>query len=272
MRASQPGYRNLVILPNSVVGSARFTLQLLVTDGRSTGNARVDVRANVPPIGGATAVSPRNGTQFNTTFVFTQAGWSDPDTPLSYGYDYRTLDAGESTDCSASAADWTPLAGALAQPKHSDDKLPAGEVIVRGYASDVLGARSCTFVQLTVLPPQTSASTASVVSSVLDSVVSGAAQGQGGTVQAISLLASMLNTPSVETAPVAAAGAELQPYAPPPPAAPPLAGDALAEQEELRERMIGMLEGAVSSGWCAVGGEQGWCAVGGTQWVVSSGW
>ena len=76
---------------------------------------------------------------------------------------------------------------------------------------------------------------------------------QGGAVQAISLLASMLNTAAaapVSATPSATDGTDdttvlSPPFAPPPPVAPPLVGAALAEQEQLRNRMIGMLEDSV---------------------------
>lgn len=171
---------------------------------------------------------------------------------MTFGYDYWTLTTIPSDDCSAQALGWTPMAGALTQPKHNNDKLPAGdEIRVRGYAADLYGARACSFVSLSVLPPPTTSSTEDLVSSVLDSVAAGLTQGQGGAVQAISLLASMLNTATVDSSAATTPNIPsfnsglLSPLAPPPPLAPPLVGAALVQQEQLREQMIGMLNDAL---------------------------
>jgi len=264
--SSKAGYRNVVILPNSVTGGSKYTLQLSVADGGSTGRAQVDVRANIPPVGGVADASPSNGTQFNTTFVFTQSGWYDTELPLSYSFDYRVALSGEVTPspstatCAASATGWTIMVGSLVVAKHSDDKLPQGDVLVRAVAADAIGARGCFFTRVLISPPAipTGGSTASLVTDVLASVQSDMAMGQAGAVQAIGLLASMLNDDVAVTTQTSSANeAAADEEALPPPAPPPLTGDALAEQEQLREQMIGMLSSSVPSSSSSAGDKKG---------------
>ena len=90
------------------MGGASYTLQLSVTgsDG-ATGYAQIQVAVNTPPSEGSVSVSPTSGTQFETSFQFSQSGWTDDDLPLTYGFDTR-LDDGTQT-CAATAPGWSPL-------------------------------------------------------------------------------------------------------------------------------------------------------------------
>ena len=202
IRTSQVNSPFLVIAANALIGGQQYTLQLSVLDvtGGATGSAQLVVIANMPPTGGSGLVTPAEGIQFNTTFRLDQEGWFDEDLPLAYSYDF-TLGSEAPLDCRREAAGWEPLVGDLAQARFFSATWPAGSIIIRAVAQDSLGARACTALSIVVVPPTALASgdaaaASNFVSDQLASLTEEMAQGQGGGVQAVAVLAGLLYSSS----------------------------------------------------------------------------
>jgi len=75
--------------PNVLQAGAKYKFAVSVVDSADNKKGKAEVVANVasPPVGGSLAVTPLQGTEFNTQFTLPTSGW---DSARLYQFGFHT--------------------------------------------------------------------------------------------------------------------------------------------------------------------------------------
>ena len=141
---------NLVILAGVLNPGTTYTFSLKATaSGGREGEAKLAVKINTPPFGGAVEVSPPSGQELVTTFTVTAFNWIDDadDLPLRYGFEW----------CCGEAGGQPEVLGAAALSERLETSFAAGSLTVTALVFDQLGAKASRSAQVSVSEAQVDA-------------------------------------------------------------------------------------------------------------------
>jgi len=134
---------HLVLAPYSlpVRSSLLFTLSCgSTTASSSSSSSSIVVTTNGPPLPGQFIISPREGYELETIFIFMASLWTDNDIPISYQFGFVSGNSGRSSSSSGSSSDSVLVLQGRSELSSTSSTLGSGDVTGSVEVFDNLGA------------------------------------------------------------------------------------------------------------------------------------
>jgi len=150
---------SLVIMPNALPQRSNFILSLSCNHVSSS----IMVSTNGHPLPGIFEITPSNGIELQTRFMFSASGWYDPDLPISYMFGFKTEISGKQSFAVQGKS----------QLSYGESVLPSSLTYCTVDVYDSLGA-SCQATATTIVTQSSAVELSSIIQTQLNSLSSNA--------------------------------------------------------------------------------------------------